>query len=281
MRKLPRKRPLRICAGWPRLQASMNTSVSFDRAVGFYDRTRDFPEPVATRGIQAILDAAGQGARLLDVGTGTGRVSVPLLKRGADLVGCDLSLKMMALLRQKFPLARLAQADASRIPFPSGHFDALTTCHVMHLVGPWREALREYRRVLRPGGVYINARTDRVGGSSIRRQVREFWQGRVTAHGFSMVRPGVQDEKELHTELLGMGADLKQVEIVRYLRPYSVREAIEGIANRTHSHSWDTPDDIFERSLRELREWAAHEYPDLDTVFEEEACFALDIACFN
>lgn len=70
----------------------MNTSYSFDRAADYYDQTRDLPEPVATAGIQAILDVAGLGRRILDVGTGTGRISVPLLKSGADLVGCDLSL---------------------------------------------------------------------------------------------------------------------------------------------------------------------------------------------
>ena len=97
------------------------------------------------REIEAILETAGQGAKILDVGTGTGRVSVPLLKRDADLIGCDLSLNMMEVLRRKVPSARLAQADAAFLPFPSKSFDAVTTCHVMHLVGPWREALREYR----------------------------------------------------------------------------------------------------------------------------------------
>src|SRR5512137_1155289 len=117
----------------------MVDSISFDRAADFYDQTRDFPEPVANQGVQAILDAAGPGARILDAGTGTGRVSVPLLKRGATLFGIDLSARMMSRLKGKFPPARLAQADVSRLPFGGKTFDAVLTCHVMHLVGPWRE----------------------------------------------------------------------------------------------------------------------------------------------
>ena len=54
----------------------MNESLSYDWAADFYDRSRDFPEPIATRGIQALLETAGPG-RILDVGTGTGRFSVP------------------------------------------------------------------------------------------------------------------------------------------------------------------------------------------------------------
>ncbi len=95
----------------------MPESLSFDRAAEFYDKTRDFPEPVATLGIQAIIDAAGSEARILDAGTGTGRVSVPLLKRGANLFGVDISTKMMSQYRGKYPLACLARADVSQLLF--------------------------------------------------------------------------------------------------------------------------------------------------------------------
>lgn len=257
----------------------MPESLSFDRAADFYDQTRDFPEPVATQGIQAILETAGAGARFLDAGTGTGRVSVPLLKRGADLFGIDLSVKMMSRLRSKYPSARLAQGDVSRLPFGERTFDAVLTCHVMHLVGPWREALLEYRRVLKPKGAYINARTDRVG-ESVHEQVRGHWRNLVNRHGIASQRPGAKDEKELHEALTSMGADVRQVEVVRYPRTYVIRELIERIAERTHSHTWDVPDDIMEKSLDELKAWALNEYGSLDKVFEEQACFILDISRF-
>jgi ubiquinone/menaquinone biosynthesis C-methylase UbiE len=258
----------------------MKSSLSFDHAASFYDSTRDLPEPGATLGIQAILDITKPGAHILDVGTGTGRISVPLLERGADLFGCDLSTKMMAQLRQKFPPARLVQADASQLPFPGQHFDALLTCHVMHLVGPWREALREYRRLLKPGGVYINVRTEQEG-ESVRKQMRDFWQSRVKAHGANSLRPGAQSEKELQSELSKMGTEVRQVEVVRFLRTYSVREVIQDTANRTHSHTWGIPDDIFAASLKELRDWAEHTYGDQDQKIEEESQFILDLAYFT
>lgn len=257
----------------------MPESLSFDRAADFYDQTRDFPEPVATQGVQAILDTAGVGARFLDAGTGTGRVSVPLLKRGSDLFGIDLSVKMMSRLRSKYPSARLAQGDVSRLPFPGRTFDAVLTCHVMHLVGPWKKALSEYRRVLKPKGVYINARTERVG-ESVHEQVRGHWRSLVKGYGIVSKRPGAKDEKELHEALTTMGADVRQVEVVRYPRKVAVREIIDGIASRTHSHAWDVPDDIMEKSLEELRSWASKEYGDVDKVYEEQACFMLDLTRF-
>ncbi len=250
----------------------MNDSLSFDRAADFYDSTRRFPEPVARQGVQAILDRAGPGAVILDVGTGTGRVSVPLLNRGANVIGCDLSPRMMAVLRTKFPRARLAEADASLLPFPANHFDALLTCHVMHLVGPWRAALREYRRVLKHGGVYINARTEDVGEASIEDRLRDFWESRVAAYGASSKRPGVQNEKEFRAALIEMGAVVDHVQVVRYSRSHSVRHVIDEIARRTNSPTWGIPDDVLVATVRELHQWAEREYGSdyLEKTFKEE-----------
>jgi ubiquinone/menaquinone biosynthesis C-methylase UbiE len=127
----------------------MNPSRSFDRAAEIYDNTRPLFETSAKAGIRSLLDAAGEGACILEVGTGTGRIAIPMLERGADLIGCDLSAKMLLRQREKYPLARLIQSDAVYLPFASGHFDAVLIVHVMHLIGPWREALREFKRVLR------------------------------------------------------------------------------------------------------------------------------------
>ncbi len=260
----------------------MNTSLSFDRAAGFYDNTRILPEAVATHGIQAILDIAGPEASILDVGTGTGRVSVPLLSRGANLVGCDLSRKMMAVLRQKFPAARLAEADASVLPFPSQHFDAVTTCHVMHLVGPWRDALKEYRRVLKLGGVYINARNEELDTGSVVHRIDDFWESRVKAYGADSRRPGVKDPEELRAQLLNLGAVVEQVEVIRYAsRSQSVNETIERIAGRIDSQTWSIPESIFAATVRDLREWASHEFPDPGAALEEQVAFVLDVARFE
>src|SRR5512141_477354 len=116
----------------------MNTSRSFDQAAEFYDKTRPLVEATAEVGIRSLLDAAGEGVPFLEVGTGTGRISIPMLERSADLIGCDISPKMLSRQREKYPTARLVQSDASSLPFPSGSFGAVLVVHVMHLIGPWR-----------------------------------------------------------------------------------------------------------------------------------------------
>ncbi len=257
----------------------MSNSLSFDRAADIYDRTRDFPEPVATLGIQAILDAAESGARFLDVGTGTGRISVPLLKRGADLIGCDLSPRMLAVLRQKDPASRLAEADASALPFPAGYFGAVTTCHVMHLVGPWREALQEYRRVLTPSGVYINVRTEEDDSPGAR--IEDYWESRVKAYGASCRRPGVENDAELHGELTSMGATVERAAALRYTRSRSLEEVLERIANRVDSQTWNVPEPVFTSTVEQTRQWAIQEFGDLNMVFQESSIFIVEVARFG
>ena len=259
----------------------MTESISFDRAAQFYDQTRPLLEPIAKPGVQAILDITGLKARVLEVGTGTGRISIPLREHGLDLVGCDISAKMMRRQKEKLPSARLAQADASRLPFPAAQFDVVITVHVMHLVLPWKEALHEFRRVLVPGGVYLNVKTWEAVGDSIRGQMRTFWHRWLESHGIDPRLPGVQNDKEFLLELRSLDAHLTEVEVIRYPLPFTLREELDRFASRTHSHTWNIPDAIFHPSMEELRKWALQEYGDLDEPRADEVRFAIGVARFK
>ncbi len=259
----------------------MSNSRSFDRAADIYDQTRFLLEPIATHGIQAILDLIGFKARVLDVGTGTGRISVPLLERGVDLIGCDLSDKMLTRLQEKLPSARIAHADASRLPFPSAHFDFVMSVHVLHLIPPWREALREFRRVLKPEGTYFNVKTWEAVGISIRGEMREFWRSWLKAHGVNAYLTGVQRNAESLPELQFLGAQLTEVEVIRYPLTFTLHEELERFASRVYSDAWDVPDAIFETSMQELRTWVKHEYGDLDQQRTDEVRFVIDVARFQ
>lgn len=259
----------------------MNDSLSFDRAAGFYDQTRPFPEPVARLGIQAILDLTGSAARILDVGTGTGRVSIPLLDRGADLIGCDLSSKMLRRLQEKYPPARLVQTDATRLPFAYARFDAVLTVHVLHLISSWQEMLREIRRVLVPGGIYLNVRTYAPIGMTTRERIRLYWRGWLENQGVKIYQPGVRDHQPVVDELSSQGAHLTEVEVVRFALPYTLREELGRFTARVYSDAWHIPNDVFEASLQELHTWVAQEYGDLDQPREDEVRFVIDAVRFD
>src|SRR6267143_3754247 len=94
----------------------------FDRVSEVYDATRSLRPDV----MDAILDGLWHGLRgmnpLLDVGVGTGRFADPLRRLGFEVVGVDLSRRMMTKAREK-RLPNLILADAESLPLRSKSFE--------------------------------------------------------------------------------------------------------------------------------------------------------------
>ena len=124
--------------------------------------------PVLAPSALALLDrlhtAVAAGATdLLDVGIGTGNLALPALERWptARVTGIDASGEMISAAHALAD-ARLAPhararleartAYADTLPFPDGSFDLAMSSFVLQLVPSRARALREIRRVLRPGG---------------------------------------------------------------------------------------------------------------------------------
>ena len=259
----------------------MKKSRHFDRAANFYDQTRLLPESIARAGIPAILDLLGPSARLLEAGSGTGRLSIPLLERGVDLIGCDLSSEMSRRFQEKYPSARIVRADVSALPFPAAQFDAVLTVHVLHLIPSWREVLREFRRVLVPEGIHLNVTTGAAVGVSNHLRIRQFWRGWMKANGIEAGHPGAWQREELLQELSSLGAEVSEVEAIRFTESFNLREDLDRFASRVYSETWDIPDDIFNESIKELRAWATAEFGTLDQEITDEGRFLIDVARFG
>ncbi|MFC4544218.1 class I SAM-dependent methyltransferase [Halosolutus amylolyticus] len=104
---------------------------------------------------EAVLDAIVpvEGKNVLEIACGTGRFTVMLAERGADVVGLDISAAMLQQGRQKVQDADLAgtleflRGDAGRLPFPDDHFDIVIAMRFFHLADDPEAFLREMRRV--------------------------------------------------------------------------------------------------------------------------------------
>jgi ubiquinone/menaquinone biosynthesis C-methylase UbiE len=104
---------------------------------------------------EAVLDALGpvEDRRILEVACGTGRFTVLLAGRGADIVGMDISEAMLEQGRRKARSAGVTeslsfmQGDAGRLPFPDDHFDSVFAMRFFHLAPDPEGFIREMRRV--------------------------------------------------------------------------------------------------------------------------------------
>ena len=129
----------------------------FDRTAADYDRierTMAFGSGSWYR--RRALERAGlrPGMRVLDIGTGTGltaREAAHLVGAAAEVIGVDPSAGMME--RAKVPAGvRLIQGTAEEIPLPASSAEFVSMGYALRHVGDLSLALREFMRVLAPGG---------------------------------------------------------------------------------------------------------------------------------
>jgi demethylmenaquinone methyltransferase/2-methoxy-6-polyprenyl-1,4-benzoquinol methylase len=104
--------------------------------------------------VAASLAGARASARVLDVGTGTGRLAraVQIELPDACVVGMDFTLPM---LRHAPDGLRLAAADALCLPSADDQFDAVVSGFVVRNLADLERGIAEQVRVLRPGGVLV------------------------------------------------------------------------------------------------------------------------------
>ena len=93
----------------------------------------------------------GPGSRVLDVASGTGKLTRALVATGASCVAAEPSASMRAAFARSVPGVAQVGADAVRLPVAGGSFDAVTVAQAFHWFAS-SEALAEFARVLRPGG---------------------------------------------------------------------------------------------------------------------------------
>jgi SAM-dependent methyltransferase len=125
-------------------------AVDYSDLAATYDRTRSRESELREFWLPSVLRLGGitEGAHVLDVGCGTGRLAVPL-SVGHEVVGLDASREMLAVARAKRSRAAFVLGDAGRLPFAAKTFDAAVAVMVLHLLGDFRGCVREMARVAR------------------------------------------------------------------------------------------------------------------------------------
>jgi glycogen(starch) synthase len=100
--------------------------------------------------------------RLLDVGGGYGRLAEPLA-RYHDVTLCDISPEMIEEARRRCPpTINLVLADASRLPFGDGEFDAVLALDLLPHLPDLEAGITELARVARPGSTVVFDTTNAV-----------------------------------------------------------------------------------------------------------------------
>jgi SAM-dependent methyltransferase len=201
------------------------------------------------------------GLRVLEIGPGLGTDLAQFARAGARAFAIDLTVVHLHLTRRRFALeglaARLTRADAERLPFKDGSFDAVYSFGVLHHTPDTQASIDEIRRVLRPGGVAVISLYHRHSAfywvsTMLCRGVR---RGELWRKGYTRLMAGIEHGAE------ASGA----VPLVKVLSRRQCRRMFSRYASadvRSHhvdySHVFPSrPPSVGERRLR-LERWAGY-----------------------
>jgi ubiquinone/menaquinone biosynthesis C-methylase UbiE len=147
-----------------------------------YDRMGAASERAGLAARRRDLLASAHG-RVLEVGAGTG-LNLEHYPEGVEelvLVEPERAMvrKVEQRLRELGRVARIVEADAEALPFADGSFDAVVCTLVLCNVGNPQFALREMRRVLRPGGSFLfleHVRSDDPRTARLQDRINPVWR---------------------------------------------------------------------------------------------------------
>ena len=218
-----------------RATSRQRQSLSFGEEAAAYERGRPSYPP------EAIDWLLPKGARnVLDLGAGTGKLTVRLVERGLDVIAVDPIPEMLEVLSSSLPDTPALLGTAEDIPLPDDSVDSVLVAQAWHWFDPER-AIKEVARVLRPGGrlgLVWNTRDERSGW------VKDL--GRIVGHENDPLN------QKVALPVPFTDVERRQVEWTSYLTPQAL---IDLVASR--SYCITSPADVRTRTLAQVRELLA------------------------
>lgn len=131
----------------------MTNDPRYDDVAEWYDATLSGDSPLAAMPRETAVRLLGTPAgRLLDIGCGGGSHTAAFVAAGWDAVGIDVSEAQLRLARERGCDVVLGRAES--LPFADASFDAAVSLWTHTDIDEWPTAVRETRRVVRPGGAF-------------------------------------------------------------------------------------------------------------------------------
>lgn len=141
---------------------------TFDPVAELYDRARPV-YPAALVGQIVAAAELGPASRVLEIGPGTGQLTVALARTAAQVTAVELGAGLAAVARRNlagFPRAQVAVAAFETWPLPADPFDLVASATAFHWLDP-AVRIEKTAAALRPGGLFARISTHHVAGGTV------------------------------------------------------------------------------------------------------------------
>jgi ubiquinone/menaquinone biosynthesis C-methylase UbiE len=138
------------------MQDKQNEIAFFD-AHAAADDYNVFSEAANGRLIDRFVRLTGlaPGARVIDLGCGSGVFTHLLNRRGYHVAGLDISSKLLDLARRKYPGLQFDEGDVEALPYENASVDGVLLSGIVHHLPDARQCAAEVMRVLKPKGRFV------------------------------------------------------------------------------------------------------------------------------
>lgn len=143
------------------MNEKQNIGSLFNRIAGSYDKLNHLLSfNIDKRWRKKAVKRMSPCEQLLDVAIGTADLAIEIIRqqKAQHVIGIDLSTEMMKIGAEKVAKRNMqgqiefTEGSALALPYPDGHFDAVTCAYGVRNFSDLDQGLREMRRVLKPGG---------------------------------------------------------------------------------------------------------------------------------
>jgi ubiquinone/menaquinone biosynthesis C-methylase UbiE len=166
----------------------------------------------------------GRGTNLLDVGCGAGRFSRIAADRGATVSGLDATASFVEIARERVPDGDFRVGDMEDLPWADDSFDVVTGFNSFFIADDMVSALREARRVARPGAsvaMTVFGRPERCQSTTVFASLRQLMP--PSGNGAAKEAeegPGLHEDGTLETRATDAGLSPKEAGYLEFAEEY-------------------------------------------------------------
>lgn len=124
-----------------------------------------------------------EGELVLDVSCGTGNYSLELKRRGAKVIGLDISSEMLSIAKDKAQREGLKidfiRADAAMPPFKDNSFDLITSILILEFADKPDKMIKEWKNLLKPDGRMVIGFLNRYSLWALKRRLKAIFKDTI------------------------------------------------------------------------------------------------------